>query len=113
MAELVKYYNQKFTNSSSLGAFKPSGYITDANEIKSLTAFFFWGSWVCGVERPGEHYSYTHNLPTTLRGIRRVLQLFCGALLVHWVNIWIGYRVVLSWQTDKLDDDVYTKNEPL
>jgi nitric oxide reductase subunit B len=63
VAELVKYYNQKFTNSSSLGAFKPSGYITDVNEIKSLTAFFFWGSWVCGVERPGEHYSYTHNWP--------------------------------------------------
>ncbi|MGH2566254.1 MAG: hypothetical protein ACRDE5_17170, partial [Ginsengibacter sp.] len=61
--ELVKYYTEKFTDASTPGAFKPAKYITDKNEIRSLTAFFFWGSWVCGVERPGETYSYTHNWP--------------------------------------------------
>jgi nitric oxide reductase subunit B len=60
---LIQFYEQKFTNPSSEGAFKPSGYITDKDEIKSLTAFLFWGAWVCGVERPGEQYSYTHNWP--------------------------------------------------
>jgi nitric oxide reductase subunit B len=60
---LVQFYEQKFTNPSSEGAFKPSGYITNKDEIKSLTAFLFWGAWVCGVERPGEQYSYTHNWP--------------------------------------------------
>jgi nitric oxide reductase subunit B len=61
--ELVKYYDLKFTNPSARGAFKPDRYITDKNEIRSLTAFFFWGAWVCGVDRPGKNYSYTHNWP--------------------------------------------------
>ena len=64
--ELVKLYIQKFTDASSPGAFKPAGYLTNTEEIKNLTAFFFWGAWVCGVERPGETYSYTHNWPYDL-----------------------------------------------
>jgi nitric oxide reductase subunit B len=34
-----------------------------SSEISSLTAFFFWGSWVCATDRPGGKYSYTHNWP--------------------------------------------------
>ncbi len=44
-------------------AFHPAGYITDAGELSDLASFFFWGGWVCGTWRPGEHYSYTHNWP--------------------------------------------------
>mgnify|MGYP002620806079 FL=1 len=44
-------------------AFHPAGYITDEAELRDLAAFFFWGGWVCGVERPGKTYSYTHNWP--------------------------------------------------
>ncbi len=44
-------------------AFHPAGYITDPGELRDLAAFFFWGGWVCGVERPGQDYSYTHNWP--------------------------------------------------
>ena len=44
-------------------AFHPAGFITDAAELRDLAAFFFWGGWVCGVERPGKSYSYTHNWP--------------------------------------------------
>jgi len=44
-------------------AFQPAGYITDEAELRDLSAFFFWGAWVCGVERPGKSYSYTHNWP--------------------------------------------------
>ncbi|HSB92234.1 MAG TPA: cbb3-type cytochrome c oxidase subunit I [Flavitalea sp.] len=61
--KLVAYYQQKFTDSSVPGAFTPSHYITDKAELRSLASFFFWGAWVCGVERPGEKYSYTHNWP--------------------------------------------------
>ncbi len=61
--ELINYYTSIFTDTSTPGAFKPGKYITDKNEIRELAAFFFWGSWVCGVERPGENYSYTHNWP--------------------------------------------------
>ncbi len=59
---LQQYYQQYFSGNKG-SSFRPSGYIKSADEIKSLSAFFFWGAWVCGVERPGETYSYTHNWP--------------------------------------------------
>lgn len=115
VAELVKYYNQKFTNSSSPGAFKPSGYITDANEIKSLTAFFFWGSWVCGVERPGEHYSYTHNWPYDPSAGNTPSAAIILWSIIGSLGLIFGLGIVLYYhgKLDKLDDDVYTnKAEP-
>lgn len=45
------------------GTFQPAGYLKDPAEIRQLTAFFFWGAWVCGAERPGGTASYTHNWP--------------------------------------------------
>ncbi|MBX3612513.1 MAG: cbb3-type cytochrome c oxidase subunit I [Burkholderiaceae bacterium] len=44
-------------------AFHPAGFIADEAELRDLAAFFFWGAWVCGVERPGKAYTYTHNWP--------------------------------------------------
>jgi nitric oxide reductase subunit B len=61
-SDLFRYYLRKFT-ASGPDAFKPGGYLTDSGEIRALSSFFFWGAWVCGVERPGKHYSYTHNWP--------------------------------------------------
>lgn len=60
---LTEFYIQKFTNPTFPGGFKPATYLTNKQEIKSLSAFFFWGAWVCGAERPGEKFSYTHNWP--------------------------------------------------
>lgn len=37
-------------------------YATD-DELKSIATFFFWSAWVCGTERPGHNYTYTHNWP--------------------------------------------------
>ena len=59
---LADYYNAKFKGDHK-EAFKPAGYITDDAELKDLSAFFFWGAWVCAVERPGGESSYTHNWP--------------------------------------------------
>ena len=59
---LVRHYNALFRGEGD-EAFKPAGYITDANELKDLASFFFWGAWVCGAQRPGTDYSYTHNWP--------------------------------------------------
>lgn len=36
--------------------------ISDA-ELDAITAFFFWGGWVCGAERDSTGYSYTNNWP--------------------------------------------------
>ncbi len=63
---LVEYYTQVFGPGGSLAnqeAFKTSHYIREPQEIRSLSAFFFWGSWLCAAQRPGYAYSYTHNWP--------------------------------------------------
>lgn len=60
--ELVKYYASVFQGAHS-ESFQPAAYITDAAELQNLAAFFYWGAWVCGAERPGKAYSFTHNWP--------------------------------------------------
>jgi nitric oxide reductase subunit B len=63
---MVRYNTERFGQGGSLAgkeAFKPAGYITDPTEIHDLTAFFYWGGWLCAAERPGYAYSYTHNWP--------------------------------------------------
>lgn len=57
-SQLVDYFEQYFAKSTSL----PPAYVT-AEDARALTAFFFWGAWVCSTERPGKTYSYTHNWP--------------------------------------------------
>lgn len=108
--ELVKYYNQKFTNPSLSGAFKPAGYIIDANEIRSLTAFFFWGAWVCGVERPGEQYSYTHNWPYDPAAGNTPSSAIILWSIIGSLGLVFGLGIVLYYhgKLDKLDDGAYT-----
>lgn len=108
--DLVKYYIQKFTNPSFPGAFKPAGYITNIDEIKSLTAFFYWGAWVCGVERPGKTYSYTHNWPYD-PGVGNtpsspiILWSILGSL---GLIFGLGFVLYYYGKLDKLDDKAYT-----
>jgi nitric oxide reductase subunit B len=37
--------------------------VTDPERLAALNAFFFWTSWACVTERPGETYTYTSNWP--------------------------------------------------
>ncbi|HNS51853.1 MAG TPA: cbb3-type cytochrome c oxidase subunit I [Anaerolineae bacterium] len=41
----------------------PKGYIKDAGELRTLTAFFAWTAWAAAADRPGLPYSYTNNFP--------------------------------------------------
>jgi nitric oxide reductase subunit B len=108
--ELVKFYSEKFTNPSFEGAFKPADYIKDAAEIKSLTAFFFWGAWVCGVERPGEQYSYTHNWPFDASAGNTPSSAIILWSIIGALGLIIGLGLVLYYhgKLEKLDDDAYT-----
>lgn len=60
---LNDYYTRMFTDGDFQEAFHPVGYISDPQQLKQLTAFFFWGSWVASTDRPGNDYSYTSNWP--------------------------------------------------
>lgn len=108
--ELVKYYTQKFTAPASTGAFKPSGYITNKAEIRSLTAFFFWGAWVCGVERPGGHYSYTHNWPYDQAAGNTPSSPIILWSIIGSLALIFGLGIVLFYygKLEKLDDNAYT-----
>lgn len=61
-ADVEKLNLARFKGDGPQG-FKPARYITDETEIRDLSAFFFWGAWVCGSERPGTGASFTHNWP--------------------------------------------------
>lgn len=108
--EMIKYYDQKFTDPSFSGAFKPAGYITNHDEIKSLTAFFFWGAWVCGVERPGEKYSYTHNWPFDPAAGNTPSAAIILWSIIGSLGLVFGLGLVLYYhgKLEKLDDNVYT-----
>lgn len=61
-----EFYGQKFGRGGELVGverFKPVDYISDPEEVRKLSAFFYWGSWFCAAQRPGYPYSYTHNWP--------------------------------------------------
>ncbi|MCI0539518.1 MAG: cbb3-type cytochrome c oxidase subunit I [Verrucomicrobiales bacterium] len=64
--QLKDYYAQMFGEGGKLAGleqFKPANYISDPGMIRQFAAFCYWGGWLCGTERPGYKYSYTHNWP--------------------------------------------------
>ncbi|NOT36582.1 MAG: nitric-oxide reductase [Saprospiraceae bacterium] len=62
-SQLKKYYTDLFIDKNKGEGFPPKGYINDRKQVEDLASFYFWGAWVCAVERPGTNYSYTHNWP--------------------------------------------------
>ncbi|HEX3025012.1 MAG TPA: hypothetical protein VHP12_07355, partial [Chitinophagaceae bacterium] len=108
--ELVKYYTNKFTDASFAESMHPSKYITDSNELKSLTAFFFWGAWVCAVDRPGETYSYTHNWPYDPQSGNTPTAPIILWSIIGSLGLILGLGIVLYFhgKLEKLNDDMFT-----
>lgn len=109
--ELPKFYLQKFMTSGP-ESFKPAGYLTDSGEVKSLSAFFFWGAWVCGAERPGRHYSYTHNWPYDPAAGNHPSPAIILWSILGSLGLIVGLGLVLYYhgRLEKLDDRAYIKN---
>jgi nitric oxide reductase subunit B len=110
--KLVTYYHEVFLNPKHEQAFSPTGYITNLEEIRKLTAFFFWGAWVCGVERPGKDYSYTHNWPFDAGAgntptVATIIWSIVGSL-----GLVLGLGIVLYYhgKLEKLDDAAFTNH---
>jgi nitric oxide reductase subunit B len=110
-AKLVDYYIAFFKGNNE-HSFKPNGYISDETEIRQLAAFFYWGSWVCGVERPGANYSYTHNWPyDPTAGNTPTTAVIVWTILGSFGLI-LGLGIVLYYhgRLEKLDDHTFTGN---
>jgi nitric oxide reductase subunit B len=108
--ELINYYSEVFTNPEHEQAVLPSGYIRDPDEIRTLSAFFFWGGWVCGVERPEKSYSYTHNWPyDPVAGNTPSAAVIIWSIIGSFGLI-IGLGIVLYYhgRLEKLDDSAFT-----
>jgi nitric oxide reductase subunit B len=91
IAENTKFYTGLFTNDPELAKYRdaysiPANSITDPERLADLNAFFFWISWACVTERPGQDITYTNNWPAE----ELVANKPTGSLL-----LWTGFSVIL------------------
>lgn len=109
--KLVTYYQNFFTNAAEPHGFKPVNYISDTAEIRVLSAFFFWGAWVCGVERPGKTYSYTHNWPFDPAAGNQPSGAVTFWTIIGSLGLLLGLGLVLYYhgRMEKLDDEAFTR----
>lgn len=88
---LSDYYKGLFMGSKELEELRnyysiPENAIQDPQRMEDMNAFFFWASWACVTERPGDDISYTHNWPSDeLIGNKAT-----GDLL-----LWTGFSVIM------------------
>ncbi|MBS1508531.1 MAG: cbb3-type cytochrome c oxidase subunit I [Bacteroidetes bacterium] len=110
--ELEKFYQNAFMGEAGKRSGKPGRYIQSSEEIKSLTAFFFWGSWVCGVERPGKDYSYTHNWPFDPEAGNTPSSAIIIWSIIGSFSLILVLGAVLYYhgRLENLDDETFTKN---
>jgi nitric oxide reductase subunit B len=89
--ENSKFYSGLFTNDPGLAALRdaysiPENSLKDPERARLLNTFFFWISWACVTERPGQEITYTNNWPAEeLVGNRPT-----GSLL-----LWTGFSVIM------------------
>ena len=91
IASNSKFYGGLFTNDPSLAGLRnsysiPENSLKDPNRVPLLNNFFFWISWACVTERPGQAITYTNNWPAEeLVGNKPT-----GSLL-----LWTGFSVIV------------------
>jgi nitric oxide reductase subunit B len=91
IADNSKYYGGLFTNDPALDKTRdtysiPENSLKDPERVRKLNAFFFWISWSCVTNRPGQDISYTNNWPSE----QLVANRPTGALL-----LWTGFSVIM------------------
>jgi nitric oxide reductase subunit B len=91
IASNSKFYAGLFTNDPELAGLRnaysiPENSLKDPARVPLLNSFFFWISWACVTERPGQAITYTNNWPSEeLVGNRPT-----GSLL-----LWTGFSVIV------------------
>lgn len=108
---LRAFYQKVFTQPDFPEAFKPAGYLTDTRSIQALSDFFFWGAWVCSVERPGSAYSYTHNWPYDPQAgnLPTPSTMLWSVLGLLGLIIGLGFVLYYYGQFDQLSENYYAK----
>ncbi|MCZ7649018.1 MAG: cbb3-type cytochrome c oxidase subunit I [Planctomycetota bacterium] len=114
---LKAYYRAKFT-AQEAESFKPLNYIGNMAEIDRLSAFFFWGAWVCSARRPGHESSYTHNWPYDEQAGNNLTSESILWSVVGSLSLMLALGIVLfyfgryqdhrSWQPSRDGEDIAT-----
>ncbi|WP_224997579.1 nitric-oxide reductase large subunit [Cesiribacter sp. SM1] len=121
IANNSRHYTGLFMNDPELAELREQYALKD-NTIKDpergrlINGFFFWASWACVTERPGDEISYTNNWPH---------EPLVGNLPPGTLHIWTGFSVIIliagvsllayyyaSHQEEELNPD-RPKNDPL
>src|SRR5690606_11415344 len=64
----------------------PANAVSDPQRLHQLNAFFFWASWACTTERPGQEITYTNNWPP---------ERLVGNVPSSSLILWTGFSVIL------------------
>jgi nitric oxide reductase subunit B len=91
IAENSNYYKGLFTDNPVMADLRdtysiPENSIKDPDRMAKLNSFFFWVSWACVTQRPGQQITYTNNWPPEeLVGNRAT-----GSMI-----LWTGFSVII------------------
>ncbi len=85
------HYGGLFTNDPELAHLRdaysvPENSLKDPERVRLLNAFFFWASWACITERPGQDITYTNNWPAD----ELIGNTPTGAMI-----LWTGFSVII------------------
>lgn len=86
-----EYYSGLFTDDPELAHLReaysvPLNSLKDPERVRQLNAFFFWASWACITERPGQDITYTNNWPA---------DDLIGNAPTGGMLLWTGFSVIL------------------
>lgn len=89
--EISKHYEGVFTDDPAIADLReayamPDNTIKDPERMRQLNAFFFWTSWACVTERPGQDITYSNNWPA---------EELVGNVPSSSLIIWTGFSVIL------------------
>jgi len=91
VAKTADHYRRLFSGDPGLADLREAyamkaGTVTDPERLDQLTAFFFWTSWACVTERPGQAITYTNNWPP---------ERLVGNVAMPALHLWTGFSVIL------------------
>ncbi len=92
---LDKHYARMFTDPTYKDRMDPIGQVSGEDNLRAVSAFFFWGGWVAAANRPGEVYSYTHNWPYDPEAGNYATTATMVWTFISIFALWIGIMVVL------------------
>jgi nitric oxide reductase subunit B len=110
--KITGFYKSKKDEPVGKNPFQPFQLLKTDEEVKALSAFFYWGAWVCGAERPGKNYSYTHNWPYDPQAgnLPSAAVIFWSIIGSLGLIIGLGFVLYYHGRMEKLDDETYISN---